>query len=533
MELREKGYKVVSASAAAIESLAKPAVKEHHKVLLEGSGQIHDGVDDFFDTMNESTKGRLSWFFRGMKKINHGVKRIVKESIKSSYVDTQNTLMIIEKGLSKQQDDFEQYFRENNRTVHHNWAFSKENREMIRELSDFIKDNTRELKNVPYHKIIQYFIAFGKIQKIARLRGWRLEKLELSPKLQSGLEGLNTFCKYAVGIYGKMLVNVIIKKKWLKIFASESDEQILQTYTNTLPQHLLYSHIQSKKYLPGYAIILNPSLSAVILVIRGTMSIFDCITDIRGEYIEYTYLDPFTNNPVSKGQVHSGILTSAINLSDAIRSIILETLSNYPEYSLYICGHSLGAGTTALLSLLWLSDPEIMRKGFKSFAYAPPPVVSAELNVYLKDHLYSCVYGNDIVCRLSFGSLRDMCEMVKFWKEYDGGDCYLQACNIASNTLYGGHISEEILLEVYKEVRTRFVNKKLEPPGNVLQVYKEDVHKEKCLIGGEDKYLWAWVESTNYEEIVFSSSCLADHFPNLYEDGLKWIAGEREIESED
>lgn len=530
MEFREKSYKLVSASAAAIENVAKPVVKEHHKVLLEGSGHIHDGVDSFFDTLDHSTKGKMSWFFKGLKKINHGVKSLVKESIKSSYKDTQNTLMIIEKGLSKQQDEFEQYFKENNHTAHQNWAFSQENRQMIRELSDFIKDNTRELNNVPYHKMIQYIIAFGKIQKVARTIEWQVDKVELSPKLVNGVENLNRFCKYAVGIYGKMLLSVIIKKKVLKIFSSETDEEILEKYTNTLPEHLLFSHIQSKKYLPGYAIILNPSHQSIILTIRGTKSVFDCITDIRGEYIEYTYLDPYSKAPISKGQVHSGILTSAINLSDTIKPLILETLSNYPEYSLIICGHSLGAGTTALLSLLWLSDPEIMQKGFLSFAYAPPPVISSELNMYLKDHLYSCVYGNDIVSRLSFGSLRDMCEMVKFWKEYDGGESYLQASNIASNALYGGKINDDLLLGIYKEVKSRFVNKKLEAPGNVLQIYCADAHKERCGVGAEGKYLWDWVDSKFYQEIVFCRSCLDDHFPDLYEDALKWIAGERTSE---
>ena len=57
--MKEKGYKVVSASAATIENVAKPAVKHSHKIMIEGSRQIHSGVDNFLDSINESTNHKL------------------------------------------------------------------------------------------------------------------------------------------------------------------------------------------------------------------------------------------------------------------------------------------------------------------------------------------------------------------------------------------------------------------------------------------------------------------------------------------
>lgn len=95
-----------------------------------------------------------------------------------------------------------------------------------------------------------------------------------------------------------------------------------------------------------------------------------------------------------------------------MKPYVLQALTHYPHYDLIITGHSLGAGTTCLLSLLWLSDPEIMEYGFRSIAYAPPPTISKELVPFMKDYVTSVVYGNDVVPRLSFGSLMDMSKVV-------------------------------------------------------------------------------------------------------------------------
>ena len=55
-----------------------------------------------------------------------------------------------------------------------------------------------------------------------------------------------------------------------------------------------------------------------------------------------------------------------------------------------------------------MSCPEIVRRGFRAYAYAPPAVVSENLNDYLKEYLMSCSFGNDIVTRMSFGTMRDI-----------------------------------------------------------------------------------------------------------------------------
>ena len=76
------------------------------------------------------------------------------------------------------------------------------------------------------------------------------------------------------------------------------------------------------------------------------------MTDLKGDYTSYDYTDPYTEELIVTGLVHSGIFLCAQNLSIEIKPRILKCFENYPDYSLYIVGHSLGAGCTALLTLI-------------------------------------------------------------------------------------------------------------------------------------------------------------------------------------
>lgn len=60
-----------------------------------------------------------------------------------------------------------------------------------------------------------------------------------------------------------------------------------------------------------------------------------------------------------KGTSHRGFVLSAQTLADDITPIVLETLKEYPDYQLVVCGHSLGAAVATLLTLMWAKIPEL------------------------------------------------------------------------------------------------------------------------------------------------------------------------------
>lgn len=166
-------------------------------------------------------------------------------------------------------------------------------------------------------------------------------------------------------------------------------------------------------------VVADDAKQALVVVIRGTLSVFDCLTDLHGEYEEYTMRRFDTGEVLAVGKVHKGIMQGAVNISDSVKPHVLAFLSSHPGYQLIITGHSLGGGSTGLLALYWYSDPDIMQYGFKAYALAPPCTNSEEFTPFLRTCCLSCAYGNDLVARVSLGTIRDLCEMMLAFESMD------------------------------------------------------------------------------------------------------------------
>lgn len=57
---KEKMYKAVSTTAAAVEALAKPVTKHQHKLMLEGSIQFYSNIYSGLDTADHGTGQKFS-----------------------------------------------------------------------------------------------------------------------------------------------------------------------------------------------------------------------------------------------------------------------------------------------------------------------------------------------------------------------------------------------------------------------------------------------------------------------------------------
>ena len=58
---RKKNYKVVSASAAAVEHIAKPVEEKSHNLALEGSNQVYGGFLSMLDQAERGSNGKFTW----------------------------------------------------------------------------------------------------------------------------------------------------------------------------------------------------------------------------------------------------------------------------------------------------------------------------------------------------------------------------------------------------------------------------------------------------------------------------------------
>lgn len=59
--LRRKNYEVVSAGAAAVESIAKPVAEQTHRLVVEGSETVYAGVVSVLDQVEKGSGSKLTW----------------------------------------------------------------------------------------------------------------------------------------------------------------------------------------------------------------------------------------------------------------------------------------------------------------------------------------------------------------------------------------------------------------------------------------------------------------------------------------
>eukprot|EP00854_Cymbomonas_tetramitiformis_P009554 gene9554-11318_t len=138
----------------------------------------------------------------------------------------------------------------------------------------------------------------------------------------------------------------------------ETVEQICEKSGLTMEDVRVF-HQVSKPFQPSHYLAVDSKNECVLLVVRGTFSAFDIVTDL------------------------TGMLQAARWLKDAVSSKLQETMKQHPGFSLKVIGHSLGAGTAALLTFLLRSSPEFLvvvpPKKVSCVAFATPPVFSREL----------------------------------------------------------------------------------------------------------------------------------------------------------
>jgi hypothetical protein len=220
---------------------------------------------------------------------------------------------------------------------------------------------------------------------------------------------------------------------------------------------LFTSHTNSFFTVPWF-LAFDRGANCLVITIRGTLSLDDCITDAVAEPQHIPTTAPADRHIVCAAArlqqgfdmreqyVHGGMWRAAADVRDVLlRHGLLEAAGNrspertcrleptadvhrtcpnyaegrtFPAYTfgsasgLVICGHSLGAGVATLLSLMLLPFyPDL-----HCFAFAPPgAIVSPGLAALMENWVTTLVVGKDMVPRLSLPSLQNlMTEIVDY-----------------------------------------------------------------------------------------------------------------------
>jgi len=156
-----------------------------------------------------------------------------------------------------------------------------------------------------------------------------------------------------------------------------------------------------------YVVARDGRTRSIVLAVRGTLSVADCITDLLYEPagLDGTLLGGGADGIPPASVAHSGVLGCARALhADLLRHRALhEALaSSPPGWRLVVTGHSLGAGVATLLGLMLRPTCPDLRV----WAFAPPGgLLSEGVAEAVASWCTSVVLGNDIICRLSMPNL--------------------------------------------------------------------------------------------------------------------------------
>ena len=81
--------------------------------------------------------------------------------IAASNVITTESIDAIDEHITEYSTEMEKYFEEIGIDMNSSWAFSSENREVIRKISEMVKENIEDINDLPIGTFWQYLAAWS------------------------------------------------------------------------------------------------------------------------------------------------------------------------------------------------------------------------------------------------------------------------------------------------------------------------------------------------------------------------------------
>lgn len=179
---------------------------------------------------------------------------------------------------------------------------------------------------------------------------------------------------------------------------------------------LVFAHVQGQDVRhPSFALLGNKEKKIALVLIRGSKSVQDVLTDIQAHPEEMGLATGSAAKSETQGGfvdafAHNGMLKAAMWIKDRIVGS-LRKLHN-EGYQIVFAGHSLGAGCAALLSVMLQKEFEDL----KCFAYAVPACVNYHLAEACADFVHSIVLRDDIVPRAKASNILTLINELKEFK---------------------------------------------------------------------------------------------------------------------
>ena len=297
---------------------------------------------------------------------------------------------------------------------------------------------------------------------------------------------------------------------------------------------LAYASVEDTITMKPYAIQLDKEMRTIIVVIRGTMSLEDCVTDLL--------IDPQEMHEAGKrwgfdGEgryCHRGFLQSTLQIRKDIEDQgILKFLYESGEYTnVVVAGHSMGAAIASILA--YVLKP--IFPNTKAFCYACPATIFDERTCDDVKPYITCVgYHNDWVLGISRHSLLELrddivdainrCKTSKY-------QVFSALCNDyidKSETLLHPKGTTGKAIDPIKVIAVKPTKIKLYTPGRIVHIIRVGYESSRGIWGTKKKGIYKAIERkrSDFDKILLSTRMFLHHIPDVIMRKLQRLAANK------
>lgn len=297
---------------------------------------------------------------------------------------------------------------------------------------------------------------------------------------------------------------------------------------------IAYASIENTTTLKPYAILLDTEMRTIIIVIRGTMSLEDCVTDLL--------IDPQEMHEAGKrwefdGEgryCHRGFLQSTLQIREDIEDQgILKFLYESGEYTnVVVAGHSMGAAIASILA--YILKP--IYPNTKAFCYACPATIFDERTCDDVKPYITCVgYHNDWVLGVSKQSLLglrdDIVDAINRCKtsKYQVFSALFNDYIDKPETLLYPKGTTGKAIDAIEVIAVEPTEIKLYTPGRILHLIRVGYESSRGICGKKKKGIYKAVERqrSDFNKILLSSRMFLHHIPDVIMRKLQRLAAKQ------
>lgn len=295
---------------------------------------------------------------------------------------------------------------------------------------------------------------------------------------------------------------------------------------------IVYTSCHDAVYETPFYVAVDHEKKKVVISIRGTLSPKDALTDLTGD-AERLPVEGHHGTWLG----HKGMVLSAEYIKKKLEQEMVLSQAfgrdlgrGTKHYGLIVVGHSLGAGTAAILSFLLRPQYPTL----KCYAYSPPGgLLSEDAMEYSKEFVTAVVLGKDLVPRIGLSQLegfrRQLLDVLQRsnnpkWRIIVGATkCIpkselpeeLEVNSVTSNRLWTHPSDLTIALSA---------STPLYPPGRIIHVVHNHPDEQCCCCDQEDPtYFAIWGDNKAFNEVIISPAMLHEHLPYVVMEGLNKV----------